>query len=212
MKHFIYRTLMIFLVLCCVCSAAPEPAIVPALGQWTLDVEFTHLQQIVLPIGENMQPKRFWYTIVTVTNNTGFDVDFYPKFDLMTDTFHITSAGTNVGSIVFDKIKIRHRSRYPFLENLKEAGNIMLQGEENAKDIAVIWPDFDPQARSIKIFMTGFSNETVAVNYPVLKDGEKVPDKVYLRKTLEISYDLEGESASRTNTNLIYKGKRWIMR
>ncbi|MHC4144677.1 MAG: hypothetical protein ACYSUD_07860 [Planctomycetota bacterium] len=73
--------------------AAPEPAIVPAPGQWTVNIEFTHPQQIVFGRSSDNQPARFWYTIITLTNNTGYDVDFYPKCDLMTDNFQITTAG-----------------------------------------------------------------------------------------------------------------------
>lgn len=212
MKRFVYGTLAIWLMISCVCLAAPEPAIVPSQGQWTVDVEFTHLQQIMLPASGSIQPMRFWYTIITITNNTDDDVSFYPKCDLMTDTFKIKSAGTTVGPMVFEKIKIRHRSRYPFLESLDKTGNIIRQGEENAKDIAIIWSDFDAQARSIKVFMTGFSNETIAVNHPVSMDNDNMPLKVYLRKTLELSYELESESASRSDASLVYNGKRWIMR
>jgi len=212
MKLFIYRTLPICLIMGSVCFAAPEPAIVPSQGQWTMDVEFTHPQQILLPVRGNIQPERFWYTIVTITNNTADDISFYPKCDLMTDTFQIKSAGTSVGQMIFEGIKKRHQSQYPFIENLEKTGNIIRQDEENAKDIAIIWPDFDAQARSIKIFMTGFSNETVTINHPVLKENDGTPIQVYLRKTLELSYDIESESGTRSDTNLVFKGKRWIMR
>ncbi len=212
MKRFVYGTLAILSVINSVCLAAPEPAIVPYQGQWTVGVEFTHLQKIMLPASGSIQPKRFWYTIVTITNNTDNDVSFYPKCDLMTDTYKIKSAGTTVGPMVFEKIKIRHRSRYQFLESLDKTGNIIHQGEENAKDIAIIWPDFDAQARSIKVFMTGFSNETVVVNHPVAMDNDNMPLKVYLRKTLELNYELESEPDSRSDASLVYKGKRWIMR
>ena len=101
MKRFFYGILTISAVIACVCLAAPEPAIVPAPGQWTVDMEFTHPQQIVLR-GSDNQPRRFWYTIITLTNNTGNDVSFYPKCDLMTDTFQITPAGKAVTTAVFE--------------------------------------------------------------------------------------------------------------
>ncbi len=191
---------------------APEPAIVPAPGQWTVDVEFTHPQQIVLRIGPNNQPIRFWYTILTLTNHTGNDVDFYPKCDLMTDSFQILPAGRGVTPAVFEQIRTRHRGKYPFLEALDKAGNKILEGEDNAKDIAVIWTDFDPQATSIKLFITGLSNETAVVPYPIQKVDSGTPQQVFLRKTLELSYDLKGDPSLRADTSLTYKGKRWIMR
>ena len=130
----------------------------------------------------------------------------------MTDTFQIKTAGTNVGQMIFNKIKTRHQGQYPFVEFLEKTETIVRQGEENAKDIAIIWKDFDAQARSIKIFITGFSNETVVVEHPVLKDKNNMPKKVFLRKTLELSYDIESESETRSHKNLVYSGKRWIMR
>jgi len=195
-----------------VCLAAPEPAIVPAPGQWTLDMEFTPPQQITLPRGSDKKPANFWYTIITLTNNTGNDVDFYPKCDLMTDSFQIIPAGKFVSSMLFNQIKRRHKSRYPFLEPLNSAGSKILQGQDNTKDIAVIWPDFDTQAKSIRLFITGLSNETVAVDHPVSADAEGKPIQVFLRKTHELSYSLKGDQALRANASFAYKGKRWIMR
>jgi hypothetical protein len=212
MKRFFYGILGISATIACICMAAPEPAIVPAPGQWTVDMEFIHPQQIVLPRRADNQPTRFWYMVITLTNNTGSDVDFYPKCDLMTDTFKIMPAGKAVTPAVFEQIKKRHKSRYPFLELLSKAGNRILQGEENTKDIAVIWPDFDVQAKNIKLFIAGLSNETVAINHPVAKDKTGLPLKVYLRKTLELSYDFKGDPALRSGASLTYKGKRWIMR
>ena len=94
----------------CVCwAAAPEPAIVPRPGQWTINTKFTHPQQILLRSAPENKPKRFWYSLITITNNTGRDVDFYPKCDLMTNTFEITPAGKGVTPAVFQNIKKRGR-------------------------------------------------------------------------------------------------------
>jgi len=196
----------------CLCLAAPEPAIVQDPGQWTLDITFEHPQQMVLQSGAEGKPRRFWYTIVTLTNKTNDDVDFYPKCELMTDTFQIIPAGRHVPPVVFEQIKRRHQSKYPFLEPLEKAGNKVLQGEDNAKDIAIIWPDFEVQAKSIQVFITGLSNETVAINHPVNKDQTGRPVMVFLRKTLELSYSLRGDPALRSDVGIVYKDKRWIMR
>ncbi|MGB2865879.1 MAG: hypothetical protein WBC05_21280 [Sedimentisphaerales bacterium] len=212
MKRFIYGILGIWVIVACVCLAAPEPAIVPAPGQWTLDMEFTHPQQITLPRGSDKKQVQFWYTIITLTNNTGNDVDFYPKCDLMTDSFQIIPAGKFVSSMLFDQIKRRHKSKYPFLEPLNNAGSKILQGEDNTKDIAVIWPDFDTQAKSIRLFITGLSNETVAVDHPVSTGADGRPLQIFLRKTLELSYSLRGDQALRSNASFAYQGKRWVMR
>ena len=212
MKSFFYGTLVISALITSLSLAAPEPAIVPGIGQWTVDTEFTHPQQIVLRRTSDKKPVRFWYTIITLTNNTDEDVAFFPKCDLMTDTFQITQAGKGVLPVVFEQIKKRHQSRYPFLELLSKAGNRILQGEDNAKDIAVIWPDFDVKASNVKVFIAGLSNETVAINHPVTKDDSGNPKKVFLRKTLELNYDFKGDPKLRSAVSLTYKSKRWIMR
>ena len=212
MKRFFYGILGIWAIIACVCLAAPEPAIVPAPGQWTLDIEFTHPQQIAVPRGSDKKSAQFWYSIITLTNNTGNDVDFYPKCDLMTDSFQIIPAGKFVPTMLFSQIKRRHESKYPFLESLDNAGTKLLQGEDNTKDIAVIWPDFDNQAKNLQLFITGLSNETAVVDHPVSKDEMGQPLKVFLRKTLDLSYSLRGDQVLRTNASFAYQGKRWIMR
>jgi hypothetical protein len=189
--------------------AAPEPAIVPKPGDWTLEVRFEQPQQIVLP---GAVQQRFWYIILTLTNKSGKDVDFYPACELITDTFQVVPAVKGTSAVLFEKIKNRHQGRYPFLQLLENAGNKALQGEDNAMDIAVIWPDFDPNAKTINIFISGLSNETIAVDHPVEKDQDGKPVKIYLRKTLELSYTLGGDPAFRSEQKLKFESKRWVMR
>jgi hypothetical protein len=191
--------------------AVPEPAIVQGPGQWTVEVRYEQPRQIVLPWGGN-GPARYWYTIFTLTNRTGQDVDFYPRCELMTDTFQIVPAGMNVPPVVFERIKQRHQSRYPFLESLANAGNRILQGEDNAKDVAVVWRDFDRRAESFKIFLTGLSNETAAIDHPAATDAAGQPVRVYLRKTLELDYAFRGDPALRDSVEVVYKGNDWVMR
>lgn len=212
MKKLVYGIFAILMAASWVCLAAPEPAVVPGPGIWTVDTVFSHPQEIVLRLGPDDQPRRFWYVLITLTNNTGHDVDFYPNCNLMTDTFQIIPSGKGVGSAVFEQIKKRHQSKYSFMEPLEKTGNKILQGEDNVKDITIIWPDFDAKAKNIKIFIEGLSNETVAINHPTAKDKSGKPVKVYLRKTLELSYAVKGDPTERTDASLSYTGKRWIMR
>jgi len=212
MKSLVYGTLSLWLLMVCVSWAAPEPAIVPGPRDWTLVVTFEHPQLLSLQPRGVSTPTHFWYIIITLTNKTNRDVDFYPNCELMTDTFQIIPAGRAVPPIVFERIKNRHKSKYPFLQPLEKAGNRILQGQDNAKDLAIIWPDFDMRAKGIKIFITGLSNETVTVDHPVAKDATGEPIKVYLRKTLELDYSISGDPALRQSINIDYNGKRWIMR
>ena len=185
MKTWFFGILVVStLVIATLCRGYPTPAVVSGLNEWTLEVQFDQPRQIDVRIPGRKGTKRYWYIVLTMTNNTTRDeVPFYPACDLMTDTFEITPAASKTRQVVFEKIKRRHQGKYPFLELLDLAGNKVLSGIDNTKDIAIIWPDFDVEARSIKLFMTGFSNETVPINHPVLKDNNSMPIKVFLRKT-----------------------------
>jgi hypothetical protein len=205
--------LIIFLCLTAsICIAAvPKPAIVEKPNEWTADVRFTHPQQILLNT-ENGKPVRFWYSIITVTNNTNREVEFYPRCEVLTDTFQLITAGNGTPDEVFNAIKKRHIGTYPFLELLEKTGNKLIIGEDNAKDIVITWPDFDPQAKAIKVFISGLSNEIAVVDHPLLKQDDGKAERVFLRKTLELDYDLGGDPAFRNDTKLDYAAKTWIMR
>ena len=214
MKSSFYGIIAVFLIFTCISLAAPKPAVVQGPNQWTLETKFTHPQQIVLKQALDNKNVRFWYTIITITNNSGKDVEFYPKCELVTDTFQIIPAGKKVGTQVFERIKERHAKQFPFLELLSKTDNRVLQGEDNTKDIAIIWPDFDSKAKSINIFITGLSNEIIELETPVKKIGAQDAEqkKIYLRKTLSLKYDIKGNPVSIGGDALEYKGKTWIMR
>jgi hypothetical protein len=211
MKYLIYGTFCIGWVLWGVCMAAPEPSMVPSADIWTVGVGFEHPQQIVYRAGDG-KAGYYWYTIVTLTNNSGKDADFYPSCELVTDSFQIVPAGKETPEAVFELIKKRHGSTYQFLERLEKTDNKILQGADNAKDIAIIWPDFDTKAKGIKLYISGLSNETAVVEHPLAKDQAGQPEKVYLRKTLELGYALRGDPSLRSYVQLAYQGKRWVMR
>jgi hypothetical protein len=188
---------------------APEPSIVDKPGDWTLDVRYDQPQQIVL---DGAQKQRFWYIILTLTNKSGRDVDFYPECTLVTDTLETVPAEKGVSAVLFDRLKTRHKSKYPFLELLENAGNKILQGADNAKDIAIIWPDFDPNAKTVDIFIAGLSNQTVAVEHPSQKNADGKPVIVFLRKTLQLTYSISGDPAFRSDQKLKFVDKHWVMR
>lgn len=212
MKSFAYGALAMLAITARLSFSAPQPAIVPGPDDWTVDVRFEHPQQIFLKLAGDDKPSRFWYTIITLTNKTNREIDFYPKCELMTDTFQIIPAGEGTQATVFEQIKKRHQSRYPFLELLEAADTKILQGKDNTKDIAIIWPDFDDKAKGIKLFIAGLSNETASIDHPTAKNQAGKPIKVFLRKTLVLDYKLGGDAAFRSDAKLIFQGKYWTMR
>jgi len=211
MKSSFYGIIAVFLVFTCISFAAPKPEVVQGPNLWTLETTFTHPQQITLKQAVNNKDVRFWYTIITITNNSGKDVEFYPKCELVTDTFQIIPSEQKVGTSVFERIRERHANKFPFLELLSKTDNRILQGEDNTKDIAIIWPAFDSEAKSINVFITGLSNETVELEVPA-KGSDAQMKKVYLRKTLCLKYEIKGNPDSIGGNALEYKGKTWIMR
>ena len=213
MKRLFYGTIVVVMILNIIALAAPEPAIIQAEGLWTVDVKFEQPEQILVKLDKNQKPQRFWYTIVTLTNRTGKDIDFYPQAQLMTNTLAITTAGQlDVTPYVFKEIKLRHQTKFPFIELLEGTTNKLLQGSDNTKDIALIWPDFDKKAKKISIFISGLSNEIAVIDHPVKKDENGDAEKVLLTKTLQIDYILAGDPAFRDNTKLIFENKTWVMR
>jgi hypothetical protein len=212
MKGFICGSFAVFLMVTCVSYAPPQPAIVPGPDDWTVEVRYENPQQILVKLSGDTKPRRFWYIIMTLTNETNRDVDFYPECDLVTDTFQIIPAGKSVPETVFEQIKRLYQNRYPFLELVERVDTKILQGQDNTKDIVIIWPDFDDKAKGMKLFTAGLSNETVAIDHPTAKDQTGKPVKVFLRKTLELDYKLGGDATFRSDAKLILQNKCWVMR
>jgi len=209
MRKLVFPTFLFFIMINTV-IAAPEPAVVQGADEWTVDVKYDHPRRIRVETGG--EQRLYWYLILTVTNNTGKDVDFYPGCELMTGTFDIIPAGKDVSPAVFNAIKQRHKTGYPFLEWIQKTSNRILQGEDNTKDLAVIFPDFTSKANGFKIFISGLSNETAVVEHPTATDENGEPVKIFLRKTLELDYKLKGDTSLREEVKLEPQGSNWVMR
>ena len=133
------------------------------------------------------KPQRFWYIILSVTNETSLEeAEFYPLCRLITDTFQVIPADKQVPISVFNAVKQKHQGSYPFLESLDFKDHRVFRGEDNTRDFAIIWPDFDPKARQISLFVGGLSNETAVVEHPKLKDEDGDPKKIFLQNDSDI--------------------------
>lgn len=208
-------------------SAAPEPSIAPV--SWTLDFTYEDPQRIIIPpVGEE-RPQVYWYMLYTVENNTGQDVPFYPRFELLAgDTLTLLSE-MRVPSNVFNAIKARHRSTRPFLQSATEIIGPLKQSAGYARDGVAIWPQFDREINEFAVFVRGLSGEIAAVpnatfdeNKPqtedvALSDGTVVPQIINpefftLHKTLMLRYRLPGDAASRIDAEPVRLEQKWIMR
>jgi hypothetical protein len=207
-----YLLIVLLLLSVAVLSFAyPQPTKAKKAGIWTLKTEVTQPEQIYVNIPRKGN-QRFWYIIVTVTNTTDEEVGFYPKCELVTDTFEVIIAGKHTPGFVSDKIKVRYEGSYPFLENLEAIDRRVLVGADNTKDIVIAWPDFDDDAKEVRLFLSGLSNETAKVEHPIQKDGDGTPVIIYLRKTLELDYSIGGDPLLRGQSRLVFKEKDWVMR
>ena len=206
-----FSVLLLLVVLVGICAAYPKPAVVQKLSEWTIDLTFDQPKQISVNI-DGKGDQRFWYTIISLTNNTGSEVDFYPECDLVTDTYQVVAAGKGIRKAIFDKIRIQQQGRYPFLQCLDFVDNKILQGRHNTVDIAIIWQDFCPDAKNVSLFISGLSNETAAIDHPLKKKSDGTAEQVILRKTLELSYAVAGDEKLRETATFAYKDKNWVMR
>ena len=205
---------VLFLTLLGTALAAPKPALVPPEGVWQLDIEFNgQPRQLTITLPGDTQPRSFWYLPYTIINNTGQEVRFYPQFDLLTDTLKLYHGGEGVRRPVFEAIRQRYGTAIPLLEPESMITGRILLGADNARDSVVIFPDFDPEAGSVSIFVAGLSNENVTVPHPTIID-ERInqPKQVLLRKTLQMHYRIVGDALNPQQRVMLYHSLDWIMR
>lgn len=201
-------------------TAPPKPSEYPV--SWQLDIDYQAPRPIMVTEPGQTKPKLFWYMTYVATNNTNEEQMFVPSFTLYTDTGEILPAGRNVPAAVVQAIRKLHRN--PLLQEVSAVTGTILRGEDNAKDGVAIWPDFDPKAGKVDIFVGGLSGEVAVVKLPqgtTIKvtepDGfghEKTVDKdqIILSKTLRLRYSIPGEAKARPSTPATFVEKEWLMR
>jgi hypothetical protein len=194
-------------------TAAPKPSAVPPPGVWQLDLELHGApQQISMILPGETQPSRFWYLLYTITNPSGQDIDFYPQFDLYTNTFKLYPAQLH-NRPVFQEIRRLYARTIPLLEPQHLVTSRILQGADNARDSVAIFPDFDPNATSVRLFVAGLSNEVVRLELPVSTAPEaEQPETVLLRKTLALHYQVPGDPVNLADRVMLYRDREWVMR
>jgi hypothetical protein len=188
-------------------AAAPEPSPVPR--RWQLELDFTDLRVMTVETDEGPQP--YFYLTYTVTNDSGEDILFAPRWELATDEGDLLRSGRHVPLSVTQHIL--EVLENPYLESQVEISGPLLQGEGNARDGLVVWPVTDADPDLIQVFGAGFSGETATVEVPDPKTRQT--KRVVLRKTFEVDYVVNGELNLDSATPLTRAGtgrSRWIMR
>ena len=195
-------------------QAAPEPAKAPK--SWQIDFEFHDLQRMTLTLPGDRHPTVFWYLLYTATNNSGKDVDFFPSFELVTDSLGVLTAGDNISPSVYDAVRGRHKKAYPFFRDPIRASGKLLQGPDNARTSAAVFRDFDPEADAFRIYAAGLSGEIARISNSTF-DGDTPqsagnPRFFTLRKTLEITYHFPGDTNTRHLAAPVRQSQNWVMR
>lgn len=196
----------------------PAPDVVPTT--WEFKAEIDSLRSIQVRFPDRPRPELFWYLRYTVTNESTEDHTFVPEFILYTDTGQVVRAGTKVPTSVFQEISKRHND--PLQRSPTAMTGRLLVGEDNAKTGVAIWPDFDPAAGVIDIFIGGLSGETrtIALPKPIevtevdLKGERKTvtKDRLLLSKTLHVRFEVPGEASSRPHARPRLIKKEWVLR
>jgi len=218
MKRMI-KLIVLLAVLSPLAIAAPTPT--PSLVTWQMDCMVPDsLKPIRMQIGDDENAKTFWYLRILVTNKTGEDIDFIPDVDLVTNTGEIHPNDLDVPVAVFTEVKSLYNQ--PLLMDLTDATGKVLQGDDNAKAILLMFSDFDPDAGQADVYITGLSGETEVVKLPepvtktrVTVEGEEVTETVeavILRKTLKLTYQLPGSIEARLAEGATLVSQEWVMR
>jgi len=148
--------------------------------------------------------KHFWYMTYDVVNNTGKEVRFAPRIDLVVDDGRILSQGEGVSSGVVRQLKKFLKNE--LLEDQFEILGEVLPGKEHARTGLVVFKADDLEPTELTVMVQGLSRETEKRPHP--KTGEPVT----LRKTARIDYLVPGEPKPRGSTTYPIVNREWIFR
>ena len=195
--------------------AAPQAGVATTGCQ--LDFTFHDLQRITLRHAGDAAATTYWYMLYEVSNNTRRDVEFYPSFEIITNTLHPVRGGDQIRPSVYDAIHRRHRNEFPFFAPPTKVTGLLLQGKDHARASAAVFRDFDPMANSFTVYVRGLAGEVVRVANPALFGGDEedrgtAPPSFILQRTLAIEYDLPGDPTTRLWAAPIRRSRHWLMR
>lgn len=172
----------------------PQPSPYPI--SWELKFETRTPKRTVV------NGKAYWYITYTVTNQTGQERIFLPKFEVLTPNGVVTRTDRLIPLAVFEAVrKLEGRQ---FLEQANQiAGEIRL-GEDETRDGVAIWPEASAEDREFTVFFSGFSGEATRVPGP---EGE-----LTLFKTLKLDYAVAGDARFRDVNEVREVGRSFVMR
>ena len=195
-----------------VAQAGPEVSATDA----RLDFAFHDPQRISVTLPGAETATTYWYLLYVVTNRTGSDLQFYPTFDLVTDTLKAVEGGADVHPAVYDAIAARHKREHPFFAPPWKVMGKLLQGEDNARTSAVVFREFDPEADGFTVYVAGLSSHLERVANPGFDvsapESDENPRFFILRQTLAVGYNLPGDPDTRKEVKPVRRSRTWVMR
>lgn len=195
-------------------GAAPQPSTAP--NSWELTFRYEDPKRIPVMLPGKGKPVVYWYMVYKVQNDTEQEVDFYPSFELVTDTLQVVPSQIRVSPEAYQAIA--RQAGNELLVPPEKASGRLLRGEDQARYSVAIWPDFDPEARSFRVYVSGLSGEVTRLINPSFDPEKPVSERnqpyFLLRKTLEIPYKLPGSPVTRdaVRPRRVPDGQNWIMR
>lgn len=206
---------VLFAIPAVVWAVMPEPAAAPV--SWELKFRYQDPQRVSVIMPGQSKPVVYWYMLYTVENAGDREVDFYPRFTLVTDTLKVVQSEIKVSPEAFQAV--RRRSGDPLLLAPEKVIGRLLCGQDRAKHSVAIWRDFDPKAKGFKVYVSGLSGEVARLKNPTFdpkQPEDPVKNKRYyvLRKTLAIHYKFPGSESTRTLAvpQREVDQQKWIMR
>ncbi|MEL7472127.1 MAG: hypothetical protein AAGK04_02335 [Planctomycetota bacterium] len=199
-----FGTLSAALAFVVLVAMAPEPD--PTPSRWELDLELGPMR--IATVDTTSGPRAFWYLTLKVENNSGRDQFFVPAFDLATDRGQVVRAGRGVPGSVY--AELLNRLQNPLLETQFAVQDLLLQGEENAKEALVVWPAVDLDADRLSVFFIGFSGENKRMFIPDPETKELV--EFVTRKTYMVQYCTPGQIRVDRAEPFEVCGRVWVMR
>lgn len=148
--------------------------------------------------------KHYWYMTYDVVNNTGKEVRFAPRIDLVVDDGRILAQGEGVSSGAVRQLKKYLKNE--LLEDQFEILGEVLPGKEHAKTGLVVFRADDLEPTELTVMVQGLSRETEKRAHP--KTGEPVT----LRKTVRIDYLVPGDPKPRGSMTYPIVSREWIFR
>jgi len=217
------RKPFLFIMLCLFCvvgsqglTAAAKRPLALTKAKWELKFRFQDPQRMSVIEPGRSEPVVYWYMLYAVENVGTREVDFYPEFELVTDTLKVIRGESKVSSEAFRAVK--RRAGDELLTPPEKVIGRLLCGRDRAKRSVAIWRDFDPKAKKFKIYVSGLSSEKTRLKNPVFDPAkpESKKNKRYflLRKTLEIPYKFPGSGSLRSLAvpERVTDKQGWVMR